>query len=166
MYLKINDFIEDWKVESESTIKIYSNISDEVMSNKDHENIRSLEKLAWHITQTLTELPKSCGITENDALENMEIPKSISEIISLYKLHSAKLIEVIQNKWTDNDLTKELKVYGQEWEARNILSMLVKHQIHHRAQMTVLMRMYDVKVPGIYGPSKEEWTQYGMDAQD
>jgi uncharacterized damage-inducible protein DinB len=32
-----------------------------------------------------------------------------------------------------------------------------------RGQLTVLMRQADLKVPGVYGPSKEEWE--AMNAQ-
>jgi hypothetical protein len=28
--------------------------------------------------------------------------------------------------------------------------------------MTVLMRLAGLKIPGLYGPSKEEWSRYGM----
>jgi hypothetical protein len=28
------------------------------------------------------------------------------------------------------------------------------------------MRLADLKVPGVYGPSKEEWTAFGMPAQE
>jgi uncharacterized damage-inducible protein DinB len=160
MYLTIRDFIEDWKEESEATLKIFSEIPDSGKSAKENENIRSLERLAWHITQSVTEMPKSCGITEKD------IPESFSEIIRLYKEHSQNFVKVVQNKWTDEDLIKELEIYGQVWSGRKVLSALVKHQIHHRAQMTILMRLQNLKVPGVYGPSKEEWSQYGMEAQD
>jgi uncharacterized damage-inducible protein DinB len=166
MYLKINDFVNEWNEESESTLKIFSQIPDSVKSLKDNENIRSLERLAWHITQTITEMPKSCGIMKEDALENKDIPSSFSEIIDLYKEHSKKLSETLEKEWTDADLTRNMKIYGQEWEGGKILSILVKHQIHHRAQMTILMRMQNLKVPGLYGPSKEEWSQYGMEAQE
>jgi uncharacterized damage-inducible protein DinB len=37
------------------------------------------------------------------------------------------------------------------------------HQCHHRGQMTVLMRQAGQKVPGIYGPAKEEWSSMGME---
>ena len=166
MYLKINDFLTEWKEESESTLKIFSEIPDSVKSVKDNENIRSLERLAWHITQTVTEMPKSCGITKEDALENMDIPSSFSKIINLYQEHSKKLAEALEHNWTDADLTRNMKIYGQEWEGGKILTILVKHQIHHRAQMTILMRLLNLKVPGLYGPSKEEWSQYGMEAQE
>jgi uncharacterized damage-inducible protein DinB len=32
--------------------------------------------------------------------------------------------------------------------------------------MTVLMRQAGLKVPGIYGPSYEEWLQFGMKAPE
>lgn len=35
-------------------------------------------------------------------------------------------------------------------------------ETHHLGQMTVLMRQAGLNVPGVYGPSKEEWTAYGM----
>jgi len=34
--------------------------------------------------------------------------------------------------------------------------MLIAHQGHHRAQMTVLMRQAGLKVPGVYGPSEAD----------
>jgi uncharacterized damage-inducible protein DinB len=35
-------------------------------------------------------------------------------------------------------------------------SMIMNHMIHHRAQMTVYLRMNDVPVPALYGPSADE----------
>jgi len=166
MYLTIKDFIGDWKEESDSTIKVFSQIPDTDKSVKARENIRSLERLAWHITQTLTEMPKSAGITSNDPLENKDVPETFSNIVEIYKQQSARLIKILQNSWKDEDLLKELNIYGQVWQGRKLLSALVKHQIHHRAQMTTLMRLQELSVPGIYGPSKEEWSQYGMEAQE
>jgi hypothetical protein len=32
--------------------------------------------------------------------------------------------------------------------------------------MTVLMRQAGLKVPGVYGPSREEWSQFGMQPQE
>jgi len=44
------------------------------------------------------------------------------------------------------------------------LDLLIKHIIHHRGQMTVLMRQAGLNVPGVYGPSRDEWSQMGMEA--
>jgi uncharacterized damage-inducible protein DinB len=37
-----------------------------------------------------------------------------------------------------------------------IRSFVMNHTIHHRAQLTVYLRMNDVPVPAIYGPSADE----------
>ena len=166
MYRKIEDFITDWKSEESFTIKIFSKITDKIKSFKATENTRTLERLAWHITQTLTEMPFRAGIIESDFLEDKPIPKNFYEIISTYKKHSSELIKLLQEKWTDSELTGKIEVYEQQWERRKILSVLVKHQTHHRGQMTILMRLQNIEVPGIYGPSKEEWSKFGMKPQE
>ena len=48
--------------------------------------------------------------------------------------------------------------------ARHTLFYLIAHQTHHRGQMTVLMRQAGLRVPGIYGPAKEEWAAFGAPA--
>ena len=53
-------------------------------------------------------------------------------------------------------------MYGETWINGDTLSALVDHQIHHRGQITVLMRQAGLKVPGIYGPSREDWNKIGM----
>ncbi len=162
MYRKIADFVADWKAEEGSTLKIFSKVSNEKISVKLSDNIRSLGQLAWHITQTLTEMPHKAGIIKEDYLEHEPLPVTFEEINSHYKKYSKKLIESLQKNWKDTDLTKVIELYGEKWEKRKVLSALINHQIHHRAQMTVLMRLQNMEVPGIYGPAKEEWLKFGM----
>ncbi len=166
MYRSIEDFISDWKSEELFTLKIFSEITGAAKTHKAGENIRTLGRLAWHITQTLTEMPFKAGIMDTDYLDNEPIPGSFEEIIDTYKKYSMQLIELLSKKWRDEDLTEKIEVYGQKWKRRKILSVLVKHQIHHRGQMTVLMRLQNIVVSGTYGPSKEEWSKYGMKPQD
>lgn len=166
MYRKIEDFVQEWNAESESTLKIFKNISDESKAKKAGENIRSLDRLAWHITQTLTEMPARTGIIDQDYLVDEPIPDKFQDILLQYKKHSEELARLVQEKWTDAGLLEEIEVYGQNWERRKVLSVLVLHQAHHRGQMTTLMRLENLAVPGIYGPSKEEWSKYGMEAME
>ena len=37
-------------------------------------------------------------------------------------------------------------------------SFVLKHMVHHRGQLSVYLRMLDVPVPSIYGPSGDEGT--------
>jgi uncharacterized damage-inducible protein DinB len=166
MYRKIEDFITDWKAEELATLKIFESVPEEVKSTRGGEHLRSLERLAWHITQTLTEMPFRAGIVEHDALEDAPIPSTFAEIIQVYKKRSGELMGQLQSKWSDDGLTDKVEMYGEPWEKRKILSVMVLHQTHHRGQMTALMRVLGLTVPGIYGPSKEEWSKYGMPAME
>jgi len=166
MYCSIEDFVVQWKAEESATLKIFESVSDEVLHNKSHDDLRSLGRLAWHITQTLTEMPHKAGLVDEDKLENMPIPESMLEIINTYKQCSALLLGEVEKRWKDDDLNGTIEIYGEQWECRKVLSVLVLHQVHHRGQMTALMRMLGLKVPGIYGPAKEEWSKYGMPAME
>jgi uncharacterized damage-inducible protein DinB len=57
-------------------------------------------------------------------------------------------------------------MYGERWRKGTVLSALIKHQAHHRGQLTILMRNEGLTVPGIYGPSKEEWAFRNMTAAE
>lgn len=166
MYRTIEDFINTWNTEEEATVKIFSNINNESLSKTVSDNTRNLGRLAWHITQTLTEMGSKAGLLESDELADKPIPNTVNEIIDVYKKYCANLAENSKSKWTNNMLSEKMELYGENWERGRILEMLVNHQIHHRAQMTILMRLLGLQVPGIYGPSKEEWKNYGMEPQE
>jgi uncharacterized damage-inducible protein DinB len=96
--------------------------------------------------------------------ENTSDPNKASEIIAAYEKAGASLAEEVK-KWNDGMLLEEILMYGERWTRAATLASIIKHQIHHRAQMTVLMRQAGLKVPGVYGPSREEWSQFGMPPQ-
>ena len=73
------------------------------------------------------------------------------------------MVKEIELKWTDATLDEELDLYGETWKIGYLLRSLLYHQIHHRGQLTILMRQAKLLVPGVYGPSREEWSQMGME---
>lgn len=65
------------------------------------------------------------------------------------------------SKVTDEDLqaTFSLKAGGKVlYEALKIndIGSTLNHWVHHRGQLTVYMRLNDIAVPSIYGPSADE----------
>ncbi len=165
MYKNIEDFILDWEEEALSTIKIFEKINDAGISTRLNDDIRTLGRTAWHITQTLTELPANAKLISEDPLENKEEPESMEAILKVYKQKSMELINILRENWKDSDLDETIEIYKQTWKKNKVLSVIIKHQIHHRGQMTVIMRLLNMKVPGVYGPSKEEWAEHGMEAE-
>jgi uncharacterized damage-inducible protein DinB len=98
--------------------------------------------------------------------ENTPTPSSVKEIVDEYRRASENMIKEIKEKWNDETLKQEDDMYGEMWARGKTLGVLVTHQIHHRAQLTVVMRLAGLKVPGVYGPAKEEWAGYGMEPQE
>ncbi len=162
MYRNINDFLADWAYETELTIKVFSSISDEVYQKAIHEDVRSLERLAWHLTETLPEMGLNAGLFPENLLKDRLIPVGMAAIIEQYKNYADQLAKAVHSKWTDSGLTDTVEMYGDTWTKGKTLQVFVLHQAHHRGQMTVIMRLLGLQVPGVYGPSKEEWIAWGM----
>jgi len=166
MHSKITEFIEDWEYESESTLKVFNYLTDDVLDFKPNKNVRSPGRLAWHIVTAIGEMAHRTGLTFETVDENASIPKTVKEIVDEYKRASDGMMKEIQAKWTDETLLLEDNMYGETWMKGKTLSVLITHQIHHRAQLTVVMRLAELKVPGVYGPAKEEWANMGMEPQE
>jgi len=166
MYRKIDDFLKAWAWETESTLKILDALSDESLDSRVGPEGRSLGRIAWHITQTLPEMCNQTGLEVVGPAEEDPIPPSAGEISARFKEAAESLGAEVRGKWTDATLEEEDDMYGMPWSRGQTLTALVGHQNHHRGQMTVLMRQAGLKVPGIYGPAKEEWAEHGMPPQE
>jgi uncharacterized damage-inducible protein DinB len=165
LYRTIEDFVDDWKYESEATLKVIGALTDGSLGQKVTPEGRSLGYLAWHIVLTLGEMGGKSGLNLKAPAEDAPQPEKAAEIAATYEAAARSVIADVQLKWMDSSLRDEIEMYGEKWKRGYALASLVKHQIHHRAQMTVLMRQAGLRVPGVYGPSREEWSQFGMPPQ-
>lgn len=92
------------------------------------------------------------------------MPLTAAEIADTYAAAARSVAEQVSANWTDETLMQTDEMYGETWSRGQTLLYLIAHQTHHRGQMTILMRQAGLPVPGIYGPSKEEWAAMGMPA--
>lgn len=164
MFQSIDEFIAEWENESKGTVRVLSALSDESLKTKVYPEGRTLGFIAWHIANTLGEMMSHVKLDVKIADGHENEPESVEQILNEYKRQSNELVKSIKEKWTDESLVQDMPIYGEVWKGSSILSILIKHEIHHRAQMTVLMRQAGLSVPGIYGPSKEEWAALGAPA--
>ena len=162
MFCRIQDFIAQWAYESEATLKVFNSLTDESLAQRVTEDGRTLGRIAWHIVLTLGEMLGRAGLTPDAPDEDSEVPETVSEIVEAYKKAADSLIEQIKQQWTDESLAESVEMYGEIWKKGSVLVSLIRHQVHHRGQMTVLMRQAGLKVPGVYGPSREEWQSFGL----
>ncbi|CEG28546.1 DinB family protein [Bacillus sp. B-jedd] len=163
MYHTLDEFLQTWKHESEGTEKILDALTDESLKQEVAKDHRTLGQLAWHLVTTLHEMMSRTGLKFEAAEHESKQPDSAKEIAESYRQSSNAMVAALKEQWTDETLKDAHDMYGQQWPNHVTLSILVDHQIHHRGQMTVLMRQAGLRVPGMYGPSREDWLDSGME---
>ena len=162
MYRTIEDFTNDWAHESESTLRLFANLTDESLGRRVAPDGRTLGFIAWHITICLG-MAAEAGLPYGIPVDpGSNPPARAAAIREAYEKGSADLVASLRAHWKDANLLETVQMYGMNWTRGYALLAMTKHQAHHRGQMTVLMRQAGLAVPGVYGPSREEWTAYGM----
>jgi uncharacterized damage-inducible protein DinB len=163
MFLTIDSFVQVWENESKATQRIFDACTDESLNQQVTKDDRTLGRIAWHIVTSVHEMMSRTGLEFAAAHENTPVPASAADISREWRNTSESFIQALRSQWNDSTLLEERDMYGERWANGLTLLILLQHMIHHRGQMTVLMRQAGVRVPGVYGPSREEWSQYGME---
>jgi uncharacterized damage-inducible protein DinB len=164
MFRTLADFQKAWKGEREGTLKILEALTDASLSQAVTDDDRTLGRMAWHLTQSLSEMMPRTGVPVTEPAQDAPVPGSAAAIAEAYERASKTVADEIAARWTDTTLEVEDDMYGMKWARGETLHALIVHQAHHRGQMTVLMRQAGLTVPGVYGPAREEWVAHGMTA--
>jgi len=164
MLRTIEDFQKNWAYEAESTTKILRLLTDQSLSQKVYNTGRELGFLAWHLATTPGEMLGLTGLKIEGPGHSETCPQQAAIIAEAYELTAKSVSEVVAAEWTDETLLETDSMYGDTWARGLTLFYLITHQAHHRGQVTVLMRQAGLPVPGVYGPSKEEWAAHGAPA--
>ncbi|QCJ42597.1 DUF664 domain-containing protein [Bacillus sp. S3] len=163
MFTSVNDFLNEWKQEAAVTQKVLDGLTDQSLNQEVSPGLYSIGSVAWHITGSVYYFPSQVGVTFEIPNLQKETPKSAAEISETYKTVSQRLTQAFSEQVTDAEMNKMVNLFGMDMPVQAVFRLLIQHQAHHRGQLTVLMRQAGLKVPGVYGPSKEEWE--AMNAQ-
>jgi uncharacterized damage-inducible protein DinB len=163
MFRRVADFETTWQEEREGTLKLFGVLDDGSLAQAAGADERTLGRIAWHLATTLGEMMDRTGLKVEGPAHDSPVPAGAAAILAAYDAAAQSVARQV-GTWTDADLEVEDDMYGERWPRGRTLWALVAHQAHHRGQMSVLMRLAGLKVPGVYGPSREEWAAYGMPA--
>ena len=166
MIRKVTDFLEGYGYERENTLKYLKALTDESLGQGVADGHWNLGQLAWHITTTVPEMMGRTGLKLDGLDHGSPQPATAAEIAAVYDKVTAGLLAAVRDNWDDAILEVEDDMYGMQWKRGATLAILLSHEIHHRGQISVLMRQAGLVVPGIYGPAKEEWEKFGMEAPE
>jgi|GEM_PF-61345 len=150
----IDEFMEVWKRESDGTRKIMAALTDESLKQPVADDHRTLGRIAWHIIGSIPEMAERTGLKLDCPKESDPVPTTAEEIKKGYDPAATSLAAQVKKNWTDETLQVEDDMYGETWKRGTTLTILSIHEVHHRGQMTVLMRQAGLTVPGVFGLPK------------
>lgn len=151
------------KREAENTIRILKALSNDQFGYKPHEKSMSLGELANHIVE-LHGWASFVFTSEEFDFHKDYKPSTLQtkeELISALETMTAKNLEVV-NALTNEEYLKNWKLKAADHiiadlpKAGAYRFIVTNHLIHHRGQITVYMRLLDLPLPGIYGPTADE----------
>lgn len=154
--------IQELQQEAQSTRRVLERVPAERLSWRPHPRSWSLGQLALHIATvpgSVAEMAARSEVAPPD-FEQAEA-RSVAEILSTLESSTGKACEILQSlddaamgeTWRVKDGERELMAAPRGSVLRSIL---LNHWYHHRGQMTVYLRLLDVPLPSIYGPSADE----------
>lgn len=155
----------DLEQEIGSTRRVLEAMPADRMDFRPHEKSWTMGELATHIANIPTWTPSILTEEEYD-LASGPPPADESlardEVLETFDANVAKQREALAGvddfarPWT---LRKGDHVIFEMPRMMVFRVMGISHMIHHRAQLTMYLRMLDVPVPGMYGPSADEKEQ-------
>ena len=161
----IDSILSELEQEAKTTLRVLERVPDDNLSWRPHEKSMSLGQLALHIARTPSGIARLIAVDSYelspDAFTNMPEAANRAEIITTFQKGLEEASEIL-NKIDDAAATATwtLSRGGKQMMAVPrigfIRSILLNHSYHHRGQLSVYLRLLNVPVPSIYGPSADE----------
>lgn len=159
----INQFISEFEAEIPATRKCIERIPEKLFEWKPHERSMTL----GYLTLLVAEIPNwiAAMITTREinfqAFKHFE-PKTTTEMVKHFEENVKNAKEAFRSLSME-DLSKPFVLRNGDQVLISSplienLSSTLNHWVHHRGQLTVYMRLNDILVPSIYGPSADEKT--------
>ena len=157
-------FIAELKHESSLTRKILERVPLDKKDWKPHEKSMSLGRLATHVADTVGWASRIAKAEEfNFASANLKghTAGDQTELMQIFQENVDAAVRDLSSM-NDEDFAKPWVVKMGEKVMFNtpkkvaLRGWAFSHMIHHRGQLSVYLRLLDVPVPGMYGPSADE----------
>ncbi|HUS01218.1 MAG TPA: DinB family protein [Chitinophagaceae bacterium] len=155
---------QELEQEFASTRKMLQSVPEEHFAWKPHERSYTLGRLASHVAELTGWVSFILTTNELDFEKGDYTPVNAAtsaELMELFEKNFASSKEELQKANDD--------VLMQHWKFRNgeqiyfdlpkiavLRSFAMNHIIHHRAQLSVYLRLLNIPVPGMYGPTADE----------
>ena len=156
--------IAEMEQEASTARKCLERVPAEKFDWKPHEKSMSFGRLASHVADMFGWTPATLQQPELDFAKfdfKPFEPTTTEALVEYLDKNVAEAIETLRNtpdaafmeNWT---MRNGEQIYFTMPKIAVMRSFVMNHIIHHRGQLTVYLRLNDIPVPSIYGPSADE----------
>ena len=156
-----NEFLKELEAEAAASRKCLERIPENLFDWKPHEKSMTMSYLALLVAEIPKWISQMVETSEIDfgKFKHFE-PKTTSELVNHFDENLEGARNALQNV-SDEALSETffLKNQGQVLYSspkKENIGPSINHLVHHRGQLTIYMRLNDIAVPSIYGPSADE----------
>ena len=159
-----NALAAELKHEAGTTRKIIERLPENKFDWKPHEKSMTLQRLASHIIEMVAWTGTTCTQDGLDFSKMDYTPATLDTtkaMLESFDKNVADALTVLTNV-DDAELYKSWcmrngdKIYFEMPRVAVMRSFVMNHIVHHRGQLAVYIRLLDIPVPEIYGPSADE----------
>lgn len=159
----IDSILDEFTHEAATTRRLLERLPDAKFDWKPHTKSMTLGRLATHIA----ELPGWVGGCVDKSGFDLgpghtpQLLATTAEVLAVFDKHVALAAQALkplsdkqlQETWR---LTRQGQLILEMPRFGVVRTLLLNHLIHHRGQLSVYIRLLDVPVPSIYGPSADQ----------
>jgi len=155
--------LPEWENEIKSTRKMLERVPFEKSEWKPHPKSMTLGRLATHVAEIPNWLTVTIETNELDFAKGyaQNKPTNKEELLKLFDDYADQSIKILKNA-TDEDFKSNWTMRNGEHiyftlpKATVARNFAFNHLYHHRGQLSVYLRLLEVPIPGMYGPSADE----------
>src|SRR4030095_579509 len=157
-------FIKELQQEAKTTRAMLERVPDDKLSWKPHEKSMTLGRLASHVAEIPEWISSAVDLDELDFAKIDYKPKAVNTNQDLLKILDDAVSKATSSLENANDET-----FAQSWKLRNgdtvyverqkpnvVRSVALSNLIHHRGQLSVYLRILEIPLPPVYGPTADE----------
>lgn len=157
-------FLAELDNEAKVTRQVLERVPADMFGWKPHEKSMTMGRLAVHCAEMFgwTKETLKSDVLDFSTMDFTPFePKSSEELLAFFDDHIAKAKIIIaetsdETFLTDWTMRNGDQVYMTMPKVAVMRSFVMNHIIHHRGQLSVYLRLNDIPVPSIYGPSADE----------
>jgi uncharacterized damage-inducible protein DinB len=161
-----DSLLPEYDHEMGTTRRLLERIPDADLAWKPHDKSFSLGQLGGHIANILHWVDATCDVTVFDLATagddaRPKEPTSVADLLKTFDANVKKARQKIDAQpdaalfaqWTMKQGDHEIMTMPRIAVLR---SFIMNHLIHHRGQLSVYLRLRNVPLPSIYGPTADE----------